>query len=76
MQEFDKFTINKLILKKHHLLEGSQVDDILKITEDLCGLHATGTIEPYIQLFVRTKKFKKEDLDTELHIKKTPLKTS
>jgi hypothetical protein len=71
MLEFDKITINKLILKKQHLLEGSQLDNIHKITEDLCGLHATGTIEPYIQLFVRAKNFEKEDLDTELFTKKT-----
>ncbi len=71
MQEFDKFAINKLILNKHHLTQASKVNGILKITEDLCGLHATGTIEPYIQLFVRTRNFKKEDLDTELYIKNT-----
>jgi len=71
MQEFDKATINKLILKKHHLFVGTQIDDILKITNDLCGLHATGTIEPYIQLFIRSKNFQKEDLDTELYTKKT-----
>ncbi|TFG03718.1 MAG: hypothetical protein EU542_01335 [Promethearchaeota archaeon] len=71
MLEFDNITINKLILKKQHLLEGSQLDNILNITEDICGLHATGTIEPYIQLFVRAKSFEKEDLDTELFTKKT-----
>jgi len=71
MLEFDNITINKLILKKLHLLEGSQLDNIHKITEDLCGLHATGTIEPYIQLFVRAKNFEKEDLVTELFTKKT-----
>jgi len=71
MLEFENITINKLILKKLHLLEGSQLDNIHKITEDLCGLHATGTIEPYIQLFVRAKNFEKEDLVTELFTKKT-----
>jgi len=71
MSEFDKLTINKSILKKHHLTEASQIDDILKIVEDLCGLHATGTIEPYIQVFIRSKNFHKEDLDAELYIKKT-----
>ena len=71
MQEFEKLPINKLILSKQHLTHSSKVNDILKITEDLCGLHATGTLEPYIQLFIRAQNFKKEDLDTELYSKKT-----
>ncbi len=71
MQEFEKLTINKLILSKQHLTKDSKLNNILKITEDLCGLHATGTVEPYIQLFVRTLNFKKQDLDAELYTKKT-----
>lgn len=71
MQEFDILTVNKLILNKHHLTSASKADDILMITEDLCGLHATGTIEPYVQLFIRKNDFKKENLDKELYIKKT-----
>lgn len=70
MQEFEKLTINKLILSKQHLTKESKLNGILKITENLCGLHATGTIEPYIQLFVRTLNFKKQDLDVELYTKK------
>lgn len=71
MDQFDINQINTLILSKHHLSNDSKVDDILKISEDLCGLHGTGTIEPYISLFVRMNNFKKEDLDTELYVKKT-----
>ena len=54
---------NQLILKKHHLTDDTKIDNILQITDDLCGLHATGTIEPYLTLFARTNQFKKEDLD-------------
>ncbi len=36
---------NKIILDKQHLTENSKINDILKITGDLCGLHAT---EPLI----------------------------
>ncbi|TFG17436.1 MAG: hypothetical protein EU531_03300 [Promethearchaeota archaeon] len=71
MLELDKLATNKLILTKHHLTYASKIDDILEITEDLCGLHATRTIEPYIQLFVRVKNYEKEDLDAELYTKKT-----
>ncbi|NVM18722.1 MAG: winged helix DNA-binding domain-containing protein [Candidatus Lokiarchaeota archaeon] len=61
---------NQLILKKHHLTEDSKTNDILQISDDLCGLHATGTIEPYLTLFNRTENFSKEDLDRELYIEK------
>jgi hypothetical protein len=71
MDQFEIHQINRLILKKHHLSNNSKIDDILKISEDLCGLHGTGTIEPYLSLFVRMNNFKKEDLDTELYVKKT-----
>jgi hypothetical protein len=70
MQEYDTLTINKLILTKHHLTNASKTNDIVNITEDLCGLHASGTIEPYIQLFIRANDFKKEKLDTELYTKR------
>ena len=71
MEQFDIDQINRLILNKHHLTNNTKIDDILKITEDLCGLHGTGTIEPYLSLFVRMNNFKKEDLDIELYEKKT-----
>jgi hypothetical protein len=70
----DKFTINqinRLLLSKHHLSNDSKCNDILKIAEDLCGLHGTGTMEPYLSLFVRMNNFKIEDLDTELYDKKS-----
>lgn len=71
MDQFDINQINRLILNKHHLSNDSKIDNILKICEDLCGLHGTGTIEPYISLFVRMNNFEKEDLNTELYVKKT-----
>ena len=71
MDKFMVDQINKLLLSKHHLSNDSKCDDILKIAEDLCGLHGTGTIEPYLSLFVRMNNFKIEDLETELYNKKS-----
>ncbi|MFX1588627.1 MAG: winged helix DNA-binding domain-containing protein [Promethearchaeota archaeon] len=71
MNEFNLDQINQYVLKKHHLLEHSKINNILQITEDICGLHATGTKETYLSLFARGSSFKKEDLDNELYIKKT-----
>lgn len=71
MNEFNLEQINQWVLKKHHLLEDSKINDIVQVTEDICGLHATGTKEPYLTLFARLSRFKKEDLDKELYINKT-----
>ena len=70
MKIFDIKAINHLILEKQYLTEDSKSDDILEIVEDLCGLHATGTLKPYIQLFIRMKQFSKIDLDNQLYTKK------
>jgi len=61
---------NQLILKKYNLTEDTRIDDILQITNDLCGLHATEPIRPYLTLFTRANGFIKEDLDRDLYIKK------
>ena len=74
MDSFPKESVNHHILEKHHLTNDSNVDDILKITKDLCGLQATGTFEPYVYLFSRKKGFRKEELDKELYKTKTLLK--
>ncbi|MFX0180802.1 MAG: winged helix DNA-binding domain-containing protein [Candidatus Hodarchaeota archaeon] len=71
MKEFTLAQINQWVLKKQHLLNDSKINDILQITEDICGLHATGTMEPYLTLFARAPDFKKEDFENELYIKKT-----
>jgi hypothetical protein len=62
---FDK--VNRFCLKKHHLTDSSKSDDILKITNDICGLHATSSSTLYISLFVRTNNFEKEDLNQHLY---------
>ncbi len=66
--------VNHYILRKHHLVDDSKSQNILKITKDLCGLQATGTFEPYLYLFSRNKEFLKEDLDRELYKTKSLLK--
>lgn len=60
--------VNKIILDKQHLTENSKIDDILKISEDLCGLHATDPKTPFLSLLARTLSFKKEDLERELYV--------
>ncbi|MFX0154911.1 MAG: winged helix DNA-binding domain-containing protein, partial [Candidatus Hodarchaeota archaeon] len=71
MQILDLHHVNKLILKKQRLSEDSKIDDIVQITEDLCGLHSTDLKTSYLSLFARTNKFTKADLERELYEKKT-----
>ena len=61
---------NRLILRKQHLAENSKINDILKISEDLCGLHATDPKTPFLSLLARTLNFRKEDLERELYVKR------
>lgn len=62
--------VNRLVLRKHHLCEGSRCDDIIRITDDLCGLHATGAATPCLSLFARTNSFRKDHLQKALYEKK------
>ncbi len=63
--------VNKFVLDKQYLLEESKIDNIVQITEDICGLHATDLKTSYLSLFVRTNKFKKTELEKELYKKKS-----
>ncbi|MFX1277740.1 MAG: DNA glycosylase AlkZ-like family protein [Promethearchaeota archaeon] len=63
--------VNKFILDKHHLLEDSKTDDIIKIARDLCGLHSTELKTSYLSLLARTHNFQKNKLAKELYTKKT-----
>ena len=70
MIELDIDQVNRMILTKHYLTPNSKIDEILTITDNICGLHGTGTIEPYLSLFARMNHFNKESLDKELYINK------
>ena len=63
--------VNHFVLQKHHLTDETKIDDIVKITRDIGGLHTTNAITPYLSLFSRIKKFTRDKLDDELYIKKT-----
>lgn len=63
--------VNQFVLQKHHLSNDTKIDDIIKIADDLCGLHATGTMEPYLTLFARTRNFKKSSLEKGLYWNRT-----
>ena len=73
MEAVEKFAldrVNRFVLEKQHLTEDSKINDIYQIAQDICGLHATHPMTPYLSLFIRTRKFKREDLDEVLYEKR------
>lgn len=71
METFELNNVNKFIIHKHHLTPKSKIDDIIQITDDICGLHSTELTTSYLSLFERTNNFKKENLEKELFVKKS-----
>ncbi len=69
-------TVNRFILDKQHLSEDTKIDDIVQITRDIGGLHATSPTTPYLSLFARSHSFTKERLQEELYIKKSLAKVT
>jgi len=67
---FELNQVNRFVLEKQHLTEDSKINDIYQIAQDICGLHATHPMTPYLSLFIRTRKFKREDLDEVLYEKR------
>jgi hypothetical protein len=70
MNALDLDRTNAFVLHKHHLAEVSRTDDLLQIVRDIGGLHSTLSTTPYISLFLRSKKFKREDLDELIYTKR------
>ncbi len=73
MDAIEKFAldqVNRFVLEKQHLTEDSKINDIYQIAQDIGGLHATHPMTPYLSLFIRTRTFKREDLDEVLYEKR------
>src|SRR6267378_3459931 len=60
---------NHLVMVKNHLLRQSGKGSVIGVADDLCGLHATSSITPYLSLFNRIDGFSPEDLKLELGLK-------
>jgi uncharacterized protein YcaQ len=68
---FDLQSISQFVLRKQHLIEDTKNDDIVRITRDIGGLHATGATTPYLSLLARTNSFTRQNLVSELYKKKS-----
>src|SRR3989454_12734185 len=61
---------NRLVMVKNHILRQSGKGSVVGVADDLCGLHATSSITPYLSLFNRIDSFPPQDLNRELNLKK------
>jgi len=71
MEIFELSRVNRFVLDKHHLTNDSRIDDIIQITDNICGLHSTRLTTSYLSLFERTNNFQKTDFERELYINRT-----
>ena len=70
MNALDLDRTNAFVLNKHHLADFPRTDDHLQIVRDIGGLHSTLSTTPYISLLLRSKKFKREDLDELIYTRR------
>ncbi|NYT03974.1 MAG: winged helix DNA-binding domain-containing protein [Candidatus Methanofastidiosa archaeon] len=66
MTEYQVPQVNSFLMRKQHLSEESKGENILKVTKDIWGLHATNAGTPYLSLFNRMNNFSKDSLDREI----------
>jgi hypothetical protein len=64
-------SVNRFRLHRQHLTDEAGNSDIVQITRDIYGLHATNPTAPYLSLFARARDFTKDNLDKELYVNKT-----
>jgi len=68
-------TLTRLHLIKHHLLKKAEKKDLVKIVDDVCGLHAQVATTPYLSLWSRVEDFEDAMLDDALYRTKSLVKT-
>jgi hypothetical protein len=59
--------VNQFLLSKQHLAPEMQSDDVTAAVQDVCALHSTAPLTPYLSLRSRVKDFQPEQLDRELY---------
>ncbi len=63
--------VNHLVLCKHHLTADTLADDIVQVTRDIVGLHATIATSPFLSLYARMGTFRRSQLVEELEVLRT-----
>lgn len=66
--------VSRFYSLKHHLLHKAKKNDIEKVVNDICGLHAQALLTPYMSLWNRVEGFERSMLDEALYKAKTLVK--
>jgi len=66
--------VNRLYLVKHHLFDRARKNDVAKVVDDVCGLHAQASLTPYLSLWNRVENFENGLLEKALYRDKTLVK--
>jgi len=69
-----KEKVRRLYIIKHHLFKKAKKNDIVKVANDVCGLHAQVPTTPYLSLWNRVENFENALLDEALYRDKTLVK--
>lgn len=67
-------TTTRLYLIKHHLFTKTKKSQLIRVVEDICGLHAQVPKTPYFSLWARVEDFENALLDKALYEDKTLVK--
>lgn len=62
------------VLRNQHLVPEAAGSDIVGVSEDVVGLHATRPTTPYLSLFARVPDFRREHLEHELYVARTQVR--
>jgi uncharacterized protein YcaQ len=73
-EAFSKRKVNSYLAHKQHLLPTSRLTDVLQVSRDIAGLHATSATGPYLSLWARTPNFRREMLEEALYEQRTLVK--
>jgi uncharacterized protein YcaQ len=68
---FSRDELRRQVLARQHLAGDAPVSDVVAVSDDLVGVHATGTTSPYLQLFARMPGFVRSDLEEALYRERT-----
>jgi uncharacterized protein YcaQ len=67
--------LNRLYLIKHHLFQKASIRNLVKVVDDVCGLHTQAPTTPYLSLWNRVENFENDLLDKTLYKDRTLVKT-
>ncbi len=75
LEQLSLETVTRLYLIKHHLFNKAKKKDLIKVVDDVCGLHTQVPTTPYLSLWNRVEDFEDNLLDEALYKAKSLVKT-